>query len=220
MSSFGYNVLGFGGGGVPRIVGVIQTGTGETSIQYNGYNTPVTLSDPQEGDLVMATTGCLINSSNTLLSGYTSIAAHTSNLNWGNNSQFYVQGRICYRILTASDTQVPSGITDGGGTFMQYRFAKKISSVSLQGLASNQGAISGNYSAITTANKFIIRWVSGTAFAPTTGTLSSGSPQYATTGNNYGNMRITETRLGGAYANSGPPQFGGRSYYVTLICNL
>ena len=219
MSSFGYNVLGFGGGGSRR-VGVIQIGTGETSIQYNGYNTAITLADPQEGDLVMATTGCLISNSNTLLSGYTSIAAHTSPLQWGNHPLFYVQGRICYRILTASDTEVPSGITDGGGTFMQYRFAKKISSVSLQGLASVQGGVTGNYSAITTANKFIIRWVSGTAYAPSTNTLSSGSPQYATTGNNYGNMRITETRLGGAYANSGPPQFGGRSYYVTLICNL
>ena len=213
--SFGYQVLGFGTGKAPFVPLGQHLQTDALGPQSD---TPVALADAQEGDIVLVTSGSTSNQSNTLLSGYTSIANNTSLINYAAGSNNYVQGRLSYRILTASDDEVPGvGTGNGLGVFMQYRFPDAVTSISLQDLHQNTGALERPYTAVAGANKFVIRWVAGGAYQATASTLSVGSPQYYGSGNN-GSMRITETPEAGVATNVAPT-FGGRSFFVTIICN-
>jgi hypothetical protein len=201
----GGSVRAFGlGAGEPRIVGVIQQGEVGAS-----------LTDPQVGDVVFATTGALENNATTLLSGYTSISSNTSPTNWSSGATYYVQGRIQYRVFDGTETGVPT-ITNASGSFIQYRFAKKVTSVSFADQYTANNGLSRSYSA-TSATAGVIRWVASGAYGYRAGTLSSGSPQYSQ-GDSYGSMLITETTSSGS-ATIGAAGFGGASFYITAKCN-
>jgi len=208
--SFGYQVLGFGSSTDRRIVGVIQQGNWETSAQ--------TLTDTKAGDVIFAATGALFNNTDTSISGFTSIASNTATNQWTSNANAYVQGRISYKVLTGSETEIAALPSSSGGTYVQFRFAKKVTSVSTQDLATSKGNHSGNYGAVSGTHAAVIRWLTQGAYGGGGAkTLSTGDPQIAQSGD-YGGTLITESVESGSFSMEGVI-FGGEAYFVTAICN-
>lgn len=213
LSSFGGgSARGFNPGGEPRIIGVVQQG-------FAG----ATLTDAQSGDLIIAATGSLVNNANTLLSGYTSISSNTSSTQWSPSSpNYYVMGRLQYRLLNGTETTVPSGITDGGGVFIQYRFAKKVTSVSTQNVINARAvALSGSYFSTASASNAGAGTLRVNAAGAYGGggnaVLSTGSPQYSQD-SSYGKLLITETTSSGTLSREGA-SFAGACFYATILCN-
>jgi hypothetical protein len=179
-----------------------------------------TITDPQEGDVVVYMHGYLTNTSTHLVSGFTSIRRQVSNVQWaGSSTSYYTQGHLQYKILTGTETTFNGG--SGTGAWVQYRMIRPITSVTLSGTTSANANMSASYSAVTQTGSTLgcIRVVGtgGYTATGTTQTLSTGDVQTVVS-SAYAKFLSTHSFDAGS-ASSTRASFSSPTFYSTLIFN-